>query len=356
MGRALSYSRGRRSRPVVRRLKQCAWAGLALVAVLVVGGVVAVLIVGTRAHGGTLPPLLGNSAHNIRHMATHTDPDSFTFLVVGDVQHGTRTFERLLDIARADKPAFAVILGDFVSEPEFARHKLFATEIGEEAPPFPIFLVPGNHDISPTREFQLDDFERTYGPAQFTFALGKHLFVFLNTAPGYTQSLEYCRFLEEAVSRAGQRVQDVFVFMHVPPSGLSHDVIARELPGSERFLALAGTLRVRYVFAGDHHGYWKGKRGPTTYIVTGGGGAHLRGDHGRFHHAVRLAMHRGEVTETVLAVPHCSEWAEQLERNIVVHVWPVIIGSRATLAAIVALLFATVWLLDYSARRAWRRA
>jgi len=228
-----------------------------LIACLVLIAFVTVVIVGARVQTTKVPELLGNSSANVCGLTTSTNPDSFTFLVVGDVQHGTATFEHLLDVGRADKPAFAVILGDFVSDPESARHKVFVLEMSEEALEFPLFLVPGNHDISPDGPFRVEDFEQTYGPAQFHFTIGKCLFVFLNNAPPYDKSGTYLAFMEEVLSEKAEHVRDIFVFMHVPPSGLTPWVQARELYGSEKFMELAERFRVRYVFAGDHHGYVK---------------------------------------------------------------------------------------------------
>jgi hypothetical protein len=325
-----------------------------VIACLVLVAFVIVAVIGARVQATTVPGFLGNSSENVSRLTTTTDPDNFTFLVVGDVQHGTATFEHLLEVGCADKPAFAVILGDFVSDPQFARHKLFALEMAEDPLPLPVFLLPGNHDVSPDGPFRIQDFEQTYGPAQFHFTIGECLFLFLNNAPPYDKSGNYLAFMEAVLSEKAGQVGDIFVFMHVPPSGLSSWVQARPLYGSEKFMELAERFHVRYVFTGDHHGYVKTERDGTTYIVTGGGGASLRGMHGRFHHLVRIAVAHGSITETVIAAERGMEGPELLEQNIAVHLWPLITRSLGSVTVTLLLLAATVSLLILSLEH-WKR-
>ena len=198
-------------RRALRSLDLCAYACLASLAALLVVGVLAVLVVGSQTRHAIAPPLLGNSADNIRRATTATDPDNFTF------------------------------------------------------------VVP--------------------------------------------------------------------------------NVIARPLPGTDQFLRLARTLPVHYVFAGDHHGYWTGRRGATTYTITGGGGAKLRGDHGRFHHMVRVAVEGSEVTQSVVAVPRRPEWPERLEHHLAVHVWPLVARGKASVAATVAVALLAAFVLHLSLKR-----
>jgi 1,2-diacylglycerol 3-alpha-glucosyltransferase len=262
--------------------------------------IIAVIATGMRVHIAGFPEFLGNSPENVAHIKTTADPNEFTFVVVGDVKCGTATFEEMLNIIQQDKPVFAVILGDFVEHSEFASHKLFALEMAEYLKDFPILLVPGNHDISTDGPFRLEDFGNIYGPSQFYFTIGKNLFVFLNDISPYNQTGQYLEFLERAVSGHTENVEKIFVFMHIPPSGLNSSLMCNGLPGSEKFLQLTKKHHIDYVFAGDHHGYVKTERDGTTFVVTGGGGARLRGRHGGFHHLVRMSVKDSEITETVV--------------------------------------------------------
>ena len=304
-----------------------------------------IAVIGLRVQTAKVPKFLGNRAENFTYVNTTSDPNDFTFIALGDIKGGMATFKELLDIARADKPAFVVILGDFVCDPEPIRHQLFALKMKEENLPFPVFVVPGNHDVSPDGPFRLKDFEKTYGPAQFHFTIGKYFFVFLNNIPAYSKTGEYLRFLEQAVSEQAGKNREVFVFMHVPPPELSPSIKCSGLHGSKHFLQLARKYNIRYVFTGDHHGYIKIVKDGTTYIVTGGGGARLRGEHGRFYHLFRVAVEKRMITETVIATKKRLETIELLQRNIVFYLWP-LIGKNFISAGVTLLLFGMViWLL-----------
>ena len=115
-----------------------------------------------------------------------------------------------------DEPlAFLVNLGDFAGNPTPAEHHFVIAEMATEMlTPYPIFLVPGNHDVGGTG-FTTADFERCYGPHQFAFRYGPDLFVILRyirgqpTGPAET-------FLNTVLERERASARHVFVFMHTP--------------------------------------------------------------------------------------------------------------------------------------------
>jgi len=315
---------------------------------MVLIAIVAVVVTGMRVHVAGFPESLGNSSDNIGHIKSATDPNEFTFIVVGDVKGGIATFEAMLEIIQADKPAFGVILGDFVGHTKLISHKLFAMEMAEHARNFPMLIIPGNHDISTEGPFRLEDFENTYGPAQFSFTIGKSLFVFLNVISPYGQTGQYLEFLEQAITGRTEKMERIFVFMHIPPSGLNSSLMCNELPESEKFLQLTKKYHIDYVFAGDHHGYVKTKRDGTTFIVTGGGGARLRGKHGKFHHLMRMSVKNGMIDEAVIATKRQLETSELMERNIVVYIWPLIARNSASVAVTFVIFSSATGLLIFS--------
>jgi len=302
------------------------------VAVLL-AGVFLILIIATSVTGilvrnAKIPGMLGNSRENISFVEGNTDPNDFTFAVVGDPKCGTATFEALLDILRLDKPAFVILLGDFVSHYLLIEHKLFANEIAEHAEKTPIFLVPGNHDINEEEGFGLKDFRAIYGTEQFSFTIGKNLFICLNDIPPYANSGQYVNFAGQEIQKNLNKVKRIFVFMHIPIWLLDNPSICdKNMPGSNEFLELAKKYDIDYVFAGHHHAYVKAQRDNTTFIVSGGGGDRLRGIHGRFHHTVRIAVKNDSVTETVLGIEPRLETSELIERNIVVYLWPAMVQN-----------------------------
>jgi len=241
-------------------------------ACIVLAALTVIVIVGLRVQTTKVSKFLGNRVENTDFLTNTTDPNDFTFIVAGDIKNSTATFESLLSVMEPEKPAFAVVLGDFVSGPESIHHKISACEMSEDNLPFPMFLVVGNHDVNPEGPFRLEDFERIYGPSQFHFTIGKNLFIFLNNISPFDKTEEYLNFLERVLSERAEQSREIFVFMHIPPSGLNPSLICKTLLGSERFFRLVEKYHVQYVFTGDHHGYVKTIKDGTTYIVTGGGG------------------------------------------------------------------------------------
>ena len=318
------------------------------VAVFLTIAAVFVVVVGLRVHNVQMPPRLGNRPEVLESIQADTDPNEFTFIVTGDVKRGTATLGHLLRLAKADNAAFVAINGDFVSNGEYRRHRLFIRKMADMGLKVPVLLVPGNHDMAPDMEFTDADYRKVYGATQFEFVVGSNLFVVLANAPPYDADRGPETFLEQAVAKHAGKINRIFVFMHVPVSQVNSQISARAFAGSAAFPSLAKKLNVTYVFCGDHHGYVKTVKDGTTYIVCGGGGDKLRGRHGRFHHVMRIGIQDGDVTETVIACERQFEVIKHLERHAAVHFWPAmtsgpvaIVISCLTLGAIAAfLLFA----------------
>ncbi len=293
------------------------WLWVALILFVVVG-----FLTGLRVALTTRPERLGNFESDTTRMERETDPNKFTFWVAGDIKGGTATFEAMLDAVSGERPAFLIIMGDFVNLPTVMNHKFFALEMGEYCEQMQVFVLPGNHDISP-KEFSIEDFRKTYGADQYYFTIGHNLFIFLNDLiGGYNDDDEYLAYLEKVLSDYEGTGYKSFVFTHIPPAGVVPNIICNAPPNNEKFLDLIGKYKVDYVFSGDHHGYAKKTVGGTTFIVSGGGGARLRGVKGRFFHIIRIDVEGDDVTETVIAGKKKLETAELLEYNIAVHIWP----------------------------------
>ncbi len=302
------------------------YGDLALNCALLLAAMGIVFLLGLRVERTPKPASLGNHPHNIAQME-NVDPERFTFFVMSDIKTGTATFEKLLSIAQQDNPAFGVILGDIVANPWLIEHKLLGYRISKYRPDFPIFLTIGNHGVSEQGPFGLTQYEQVYGPTQFHFAIGRYLFIFLRNADLFSKSGDWIAHFESVLAEYEDPETQIIVFMHVPPSSFHGTVLMSGAAHSKRFMELAEARSVRFVFSGDHHGYAKHRVGQTTYIITGGGGDRLRGDHGRFHHFTRIAVHRGRMSETVIAVERRDETMRQLERNIVTYVWPLMAGN-----------------------------
>ena len=307
--------------------------------------VVVTFVVGLNIEHAKFPEMLGNKSDNIEKLQSKVNPENFSFIILGDVKDSMPTFESLLDIAELENPSFIIILGDLVNHSTSISHKLFAYEISDYASKMHFLILPGNHDINTKSGFGLYDFEDIYGPSQFYFTVGSNLFIFLNDLPEFNQNDEYLNFLEDTLKNNQQENQKVFVFTHIPPSGLSNLLKCSAAPNSKRFVELARKYHVDYVFAGDHHGYIKTQKDGTAYIVTGGGGARLRGAKGKFHHFVEINSENGKISENVISVKHKNNPLELLERNIIEYLWQsikqhkIIYISSIVYCGIIALTF-----------------
>jgi hypothetical protein len=134
-----------------------------------------------------------------------------------------------------------------------------------------------------------------------------------------------------------------FVFMHIPPS-VSDDFQARGLRESDEFIRIFEKLRVDCVFTGDYHGYARIQRGATSYLLTGGGGAHLDGGRGKqFHHAVMIHVAGKGFSKRIIAVDRQSDAGAALMRFAIVMFLPWV--SSHTLEAVGINMLASLGLL-----------
>ena len=128
--------------------------------------------------------LVGNRGSNVAALKEKGFP--FSFLVIGDTQ-ATENAETLIEMAmKTGEHTFMVILGDFVKKPDLWQHRFFLTEMmAEIRPSFPVFLVPGNHDIDyggsrikdPGRRVTREIYESLYGARDFDFVFNNCLFI-----------------------------------------------------------------------------------------------------------------------------------------------------------------------------------
>ena len=337
---------------IVKRLLRAACWGGVLCATLVAALLAVVIALGWRVEALKFPPSLGNSDRNIATAVARAGEGDFVFYVMSDPQRGSGTFRDLLRIIGPDQPAFAVICGDLVADPDHTRHAFFSTQIAEADLGFPVFVVPGNHCTAwgDEGDFTSADYVRTYGPMQYHFVAGGRLFLFLNNAARPDETGRFVDYASRTLDRYAGKVTDVLIFMHTPPAGLTPIVVHKSDPSSKAFYALVEAHRVRYVFMGDHHAYWKGMRGDTTFIITGGAGGTLRGTSGRFHHAVRMAVEGGAFSQTVITTQVETGFWGRCERTIVLHIWPLIIGSPGGWAVTALIALAAIALVVVSIR------
>ena len=155
------------------------------------------------------------------------DEDRWKFAVISDTQFVAqnpdsevmrRTRENLRQIA-AQNPDFLVINGDFVDtgypeDFELAKQVL-EDEIGDR---FPVYYVPGNHEIMGTGN--LNNFKEVFGDTRHTFVHKGTQFIMLDSSAGSYRTSDFDQLLElkESLQQAvrNPEVRNVAVFSHHP--------------------------------------------------------------------------------------------------------------------------------------------
>ncbi|MFH1718324.1 MAG: metallophosphoesterase [Planctomycetota bacterium] len=260
-----------------------------------------------------LPENIGNF-ERIRNSLKEQGPhEKFSFAVVGDTR-ATRTFERLSDKLRNEPLSFMVILGDFVETFTRGNHDYFKFECTHKYNlPFPVFLVAGNHDVvCKEKDYDFDgvsltDFEKMYGPRNFSFEYNGCLFVGLCVLPPPFATGESIEFLESALAGRREKNQRVFVFTHMPVIR-STGPVPNSFENMEAFTDVVDRYNVDYVISAHYHGYDRTRHNDTVYLVTGGGGAPLDEEEtfGGLNHAVVLTVDRDSVSERTVFARHSA--------------------------------------------------
>jgi Icc-related predicted phosphoesterase len=289
---------------------------------------------------------IGNRESNVKSLEERGFP--FSFLVIGDTQ-GSKRGERLIKSAlRNGQYSFMIHLGDLVKKPDRWDHLYFLTEMATEVnPPFPVFVVPGNHDIDYAsvrikdgeRRMTRESFDSSYGARSFHFAFNQCLFILTEIDPQNPN--EYLNYLKKVLSTQGEGRKHIFVCIHYPPKLFEYidDVFPRE----EEFYSLLESYKVTSCFFGHYHGYWRGQRNGVNYIITGGGGRlkETQSEWGKFHHILKVTVRPHEVTEEMIAHEKGFSIEDLFEERVFVHLLPIIQGRVWILYGVG--LFVMIW-------------
>lgn len=280
-----------------------------------------------------LPENFGNFDSVRALLAQDKQREEFSFAVVGDTR-GRGTFEKITEKLKEEPLSFMVLLGDCARNGTLGYHRYLRAEWAEEMKmPFPVFYIVGNHDVDEA-EFSVSQFEKVYGPTNFSFEYQGCLFIGLRILNYPYSTTESAAFLESLLSTRRRDYKKVFVFMHIPPP-VSSDFSAREFENSEQFVELFNKYQVNYVFAGDYHGYRRVNLKNTTYLVTGGGGGHLeKQKFGRFHHALVIKVTPDSVSELILQVERQEDFEDTIEMYALAEFYP---WLRTNWAVVIAL-------------------
>ena len=272
--------------------------------------------------------LIGNRISNIEMLKEEGFP--FSFLVIGDT-HGSRMGEALIKKAlRTEKFSFLIHLGDFVSEPDIWSHRFFLTEMIKEMKlPFPVFLVPGNHDIDYTsrkisnkeRRVTQEVFDSLYGARNFHFIYNQCLFILCEVDP--KDSIGYLNYLRGVLSEKGSGEKYIFVFIHYPPTRVG-DIHEKGLPKENDFFSIMKEYKVTRCFFGHFHGYWRSEWEGINLIISGGGGRlkERQPEWGKFHHILKVRVNEHGIEENLIVLKEEMGFEDRFEHWIFTQVFP----------------------------------
>ena len=277
-------------------------------------------------------PLIGNKPSTVSALKEEGLP--FSFLTIGDLHNSRRASALIKKALKEGKVSFMVILGDFVSHPDIQDHRYFLKKMmGPINPPFPVFLVPGNHDIDyPLAETKQNErkvtpevYESLYGSRNFDFIFNDCLFIICGIDS--RNQISYLNYLRDTLSKKGKKKRHIFVFIHNPPKGVGIPA-SFALPNQEEFFSLLETYKVTTCFFGDFHGYWRGQRKGTALIVSGGGGGALKKWQpvwGKFHHLLKITIDENMVSEGIMILgADGNNLKETFKKWIFIHLFPIL--------------------------------
>lgn len=234
---------------------------------------------------------------------------AFAFAVVGNTVE-TGVLSQLCDKLRGESLSFLIILGDFVQTSTKANHDYFKSECVKRCRlPFPVFLVPGDRDVVYNQmngdidKITLLDFERIYGPSNFSFEYGGCLFIGLCTLPLPYSTKDSMDFLASALAWPRDDNRPVFVFTHMSPIATGSSAEA-PFEKARDLVELVNRSKVDYVISADDHGCVGTKQGNTTYLApeTSIASSEDRKMLGGVHHAMVFTVNADSVSEKTVLV------------------------------------------------------
>lgn len=250
-------------------------------------------------------------ANNLKNIKVG-NPEDFYFAIFGDNKNSFAMFDDLLKRVNSDPDiAFAVDLGDMVYDGEKEKYRHFFNQLSNLHRP--LLTAIGNHELKENgRGFYYDIF----GPYYYSFQIGNHYFIVLDTADGKGPDFWQRRWLEAELTRA-QSCKTRLVFMHVPLFDPRGGIYHHCLPDrdGQQLAELFQKYHITHIFASHIHGYFQGQWQGVPYTISGGAGAELWGIDPQhyFYHFLKVHVKDGSVKVQVQKLPSPEyEWLDRL--------------------------------------------
>ena len=315
-------------------------ARLAAALTVIVGGfhVAARLSTQYRVAEGTLFAL------SEKRLASAHVPEAPVLLLIGDSGAASPELRANFEAMAREKALLVLHAGDIAYRGSRQYGRFLAAA---EALPFPIFVVPGDHDRDPVHGYAAWD-DRFGGRDRVIEKDGLRI-VLLDTSDDTVSEASF-RFLDDALRRppppaAGPRW--IVVLTHCPPykpgslspQARATDHALRDVAAAARLLERLREAHVTLLCAGHIHGFLRGNQGGVPLVVSGGGGKDV--EPGEDFHYVRITLSDPPKIEEVVTTPGSGrEPLARLADGVVAE--SLSSGDRVTivLAAATAVLFA----------------
>jgi len=196
----------------------------------------------------------------------HQPPqESFTFIVLGDIQCGFRTLSQHIFRMTRGTYSFAIQTGDLISHADEGHYAQTLYEVKRSKLDMPLFVVPGNHDV---RGRNPGLFEKCFTWKQFYFLWSDCLFIILDTSSSPPYDLQF-QWLERVLEENQGRARKTFLFMHRGPVECSEKKPRQTRDEFTPFFHIQKRFHIDYVFSGHVHDYCRNEVDGTTYVANG---------------------------------------------------------------------------------------
>lgn len=233
----------------------------------------------------------------------------FSFAVIGDSHNSDTVFKDIVGRIDELNPDFAVSVGDFTNNGKPAEYVQFLSMIKLTAVPW--LTAPGNHEYRNEQGHTSVDgpkrFKSIFGPTDFFFDHCGWRFIVLDVPAMDMLMPQQLKKLGQLLAGHEGRAA---VFMHYPPSIITHWQEGIYKSGAADFMKLMEKYKVPLAFFGHIHVYDHIRIGPTEYVITGGGGGGMdtesaeeglnAKDGGAFHHFLLVRVKGGEANYSVV--------------------------------------------------------
>ncbi len=265
-----------------------------------------------------------NLQGDLNNTLIHGEKNRFRFFVFGDIKHSAGNLARLNDIfdaAKAKRPLFMALVGDFVSTGTEGKYRFFIDKVKDSGvlkAGVPLFLVLGNHDLG-EKDKSRALFRKYFGPTYYWFSYGNSLFVVVDTDIRVLDETQL-GWIESILKKKRNEYLHVFFFMHIPPTDFDFNQ-DRKIYKAKEFIELMERYRVDQVFSGHYHSYRREVQNGVAYLVTGGGGSKLE-DEDSFFHYVEVFVNGPVITEKVVTLDSSHDYSDYAAYNFDIYIFP----------------------------------